>query len=392
MTGASPARGRHAVPTRSTWSARLCRNARSAPLLAGAMVLAVAVGVGTAGALARQEPRAAVLPSATSGPVPAPSPSRARVTPSRAATPSPAPPAPSVPPSPSADPVASAVPEPSVVPPVAPASAPSPVEPAPGGPVLAWAPPELDSPETVQVTQGDRDLRLDPERDYVLVMPPEPLVGGLSVNGGDDVVMVGGEITVPAGSDGNRGLALKRQRGTVHVEGLAITGDGLGEGINLDQTVPGAVVQLQNVRVSTVSGSKDGHHADVLQTWAGPAELRIDRLSASTTYQGFFLLPRQFGDQPEPGLFDLRRVDITGVGEHGYLLWRDDLSWPLRAEEVRLRPSDPGRGWEQVMWPRADGDRERLWDGVTVETGPVAPFVADGVAGTGYTSPGYARG
>jgi hypothetical protein len=242
----------------------------------------------------------------------------------------------------------------------------------------------------VQITQDDRDLKLDPDRDYVLVMPPEPLVGELSISGGDDVVMVGGEITVPAGADSNRGLALKRQRGTIHVEGLAITGEGLGEGINLDQTVPGAVVQLQNLRISTVHGSKSGHHADVLQTWAGPGELRIDRLSASTTYQGFFLLPRQFGDQPEPAAFDLRHVDITGVGEHGYLLWRDELGWPMRLEDVRLRAADPGRGWEQVLWPRADGDRERRWGGVVVEGAPGASFVPEGRAGTGYASPGYA--
>ena len=76
---------------------------------------------------------------------------------------------------------------------------------------------------------------------------------------------------------------------------------------------------------------------------------------------GVFLLPRQFGDQPEPAVFDLRHVDLTGVGPHGYLVWRDDLAWPMRMEEVRLHPSDPARGWTQVLWPREDGDRERVW-------------------------------
>ncbi len=387
-------RGRHAVlpPAEGTVAGgprpRGPRG-RLAPLLAGAAVLAVAAS----GALVVVDRDRDPLPVALPAPVPpprapsAPDPRSVQVRgPERAAAPDPRslPLRPAPAPPPASPPAAAPAPAPE-------AAVPEPAAPVapPSGALLTWAPPALTSPVTLDITQDDLDLRLEPDQDYVLRMPPEPLVGGLSVNGGDDVVLVGGEITVPEGAESNRGLALKRQRGTVHVEGLAITGDGLGEGIDLDQTVPGSVVQLQNVRVSTVHGSKDGHHADVLQTWAGPGELRVDGLSGSTTYQGLFLLPRQFGDQPEPAVVDLRRVDITGVGEHGYLLWRDDLAWPLRAQDVRLRPTDPGRGWQQVLWPRADGDRERLWAGVEIAP-PGADAVPEGVAGVGYRSPGYA--
>ena len=55
------------------------------------------------------------------------------------------------------------------------------------------------------------------------------------------------------------------------------------------------------------------NHPDVLQTWSGPPELRVDRLSGTTRYQGFFLHPTQFGSGVPPRLFDLRRVDLTGT-------------------------------------------------------------------------------
>ena len=48
--------------------------------------------------------------------------------------------------------------------PSAPASARG-AEPAPAGPLLSWAPPELTAPETVLVSQDDRDLRLEADRD-----------------------------------------------------------------------------------------------------------------------------------------------------------------------------------------------------------------------------------
>lgn len=111
------------------------------------------------------------------------------------------------------------------------------------------------------------------------------------------------------------------------VEGLHISGADLAEGIQLDQR-RGAIVQLQNIRVDTVHGTQQGHHADVLQTWAGPRQLRVDGLTGSTGYQGMMLNPRDgaFGgkQRPRPELFDFRRVDISGNDKSGYLVWLSD--------------------------------------------------------------------
>ncbi len=260
------------------------------------------------------------------------------------------------------------------------------------GPPLTWAPPELEDPETIQITEDDATLQLEPDQDYELVLPDEPLVreGGVTVYGGRNVVLIGGEIVVPQGDDegnGLRALFLRDQTGTVHVEGVKLSGEGLGEGINLDQR-EGAVVQLQNIWVGEVFGVLEGHHGDLVQLWAGPAELRVDGLTGSTGYQGLFLLPKQFGEQPEPERFDLRRVDISGAEDgNGYLLWRDDLDWPLVTTDVWVAPTDADpedRG--SFLWDR---EGEDSWADVKVGTPPGGSFVPEDRAGVGYSSPGY---
>lgn len=263
---------------------------------------------------------------------------------------------------------------------------------APNPAQLQWAPPELEDPERIELTEDDRGVELDDDRDYELVLPDEPLEaeGGIAVVGGRNVVLIGGEISIPDNGQEEarkvRGVFLKDQTGTVHVEGISITGDGLGEGFNLDQR-KGAVVQIQNVRIGTVQGEEDGHHADLIQSWAGPRELRVDGLTGSTEYQGFFLLPQQFGDQPEPELFDLRRIDITS-DDGSYLLWRDGGDWPIETTDVYVAPREGQDDREDFLWPEEESS-DGAWGDVVVGSPPGGEFVPEGVAGVGYTSPGY---
>ncbi|WP_298459322.1 hypothetical protein [uncultured Cellulomonas sp.] len=260
---------------------------------------------------------------------------------------------------------------------------------------LAWAPPELEDPTTIEVKEGNREFHLDRDKDYVLEMPDEPLDvrGGLVVNGGRNVVVIGGEIRITRSGDRAqeiRGLYFRGQEGTVHAEGLLITGDELGEGINLDQR-RGAMVQLQNIRVETVHGEKEGQHADVLQTWAGPAELRVDKLTGYTTYQGLFLLPRQFTDE-DPERFDLRRVNIRGADDAAYMLWRDGEDWPIDVQDVWVAPAEEDNRTEDddveaFVWSGREGAGS--WEDVQVGVPPGGDFVKAEDVGLGYESPGY---
>ncbi len=263
-------------------------------------------------------------------------------------------------------------------------------EPRGPGPALTWAPPPLEDPETVEVAPGRSKLKLEQGQDYRIVMPDRPLTdtGGLTISGGRNVVLVGGEIAVPwqgaqPRSHQRRALFLKDQQGTVHVEGLLLRGDDLAEGVDLEQR-RGAVVQLQNIRVETIRARDERNftdtHPDLVQSWAGPAELRIDRFTGFTTYQGFFLVPTE----APPRLIDLRRVELVGVERGRYLLWRDPLG-PVRLRDVHLATQQDFAPHE-VLWPRPEE-----WRGVRHER-PAQPFVPEGVAGIGYRSPGYRVG
>lgn len=270
----------------------------------------------------------------------------------------------------------------------APTPTPVPTPRSASGDDLSWARPTLVSPRTVEVSDSRRSLRLEAGKDYVVEMPSRPVRGGVTITGGDDVVLVGGEVSVPNGMGNRAALHLVGQTGTVHVEGLAITGPGLADGITLDQR-KGAVVQLQNIRVDTAQGSYAGRHADLIQTWAGPRELRVDKFTGITEYQGMFLLPNQFSHKKAPDLFDLRRVDVTGLPGHGYLFWRDSASWPMKLTDVRVQTRSASSSWAQYLWPRRNGDREHTWGGVDIGQDMDRAFVPAGVAGPGYTSPGY---
>lgn len=256
------------------------------------------------------------------------------------------------------------------------------------GSKLTWRPPALSSPTTVTVSSSNRTIKLSAGRDYVVKMPRTPLNvrGGLIIAGGRNVVLIGGEIRITnssTSSNDKRGLYLKNQTGTVHIEGLKITGSTLAEGINLDQRA-GGTVQLQNIRVDTVY-SRGVHHSDVLQTWGGPAVLRVDRLTGSTTYQGFFLDPTKYGS-PQPKLFDFRNVNIVGKSGSKYLLWRDGKAWPMKVGNVWAKPSLTGIARGQFLRP---DNTSRGWGYVKVGLPSIGDFVPATRAGVSYVSPGY---
>ena len=252
---------------------------------------------------------------------------------------------------------------------------------------LAWAPPTLVDPTVVTLTERRPFQVLDDTKDYVvrldggrLTLRPDQKAG---VRGGRDVVWIGGEVVAPGNP---RPIKLDRQRGSIHLEGVHVSGRGLQEGINLDQRW-GASVTVENVLVDEVTGNQRGHHADVLQTWSGPGRLRVDRLEGTTDYQGIMIDTLGFG-HPQVTGFDLRHVVLrhTGVGyqdvDRGYLVRRTARSggWPLAASDVVLVHPTKNIG-RLVMGP---GD----WAGFTVARSAPSPLV--GTPGAGYVSPGYA--
>jgi hypothetical protein len=188
-----------------------------------------------------------------------------------------------------------------------------------------------------------------------------------------------------------RGLYLQNQTGTVHVEGLWIHGADLSEGIDLDERY-GATVQIEDMRIDGVHARDEtgftDNHPDLIQTWAGPNILRVDHLSGSSDYQGFFFNPLQYDPTP-PTKFDLRNIDISasiknGVPFAGVLLWQSTV-FPMSVSNLYIVP-DARKGMWSSQWPNPSA-----WgSGVLQGTPAGGSFATAGSIGTSFRSPGYA--
>lgn len=277
---------------------------------------------------------------------------------------------------------------------------------------LSWAPPSLTNPLTLNVPSNGGWFKLDSSRDYLVKVGNVSAVGGVVLEGGHNVVLIGGHITIPwaggtPGMNDRRALYLKGQTGTVHVEGLLIdnqAGD-LGEGIQIG--AQNAIVQLENVRVTGIHARDEvgfsDSHPDIVQPHSGYKELRVDRLTGRSDYQGIFL--RAEGSYTL-GKTDLRNVNLIGLPTAHYLFWQDSATTPVSLANVWIdrsqtryplgysvfpdlqkpsgREAKLSTDGTKVYWPTSN-----ITGYITSGRPPERDFVPLGVAGGRYVSPGY---
>ena len=283
-----------------------------------------------------------------------------------------------------------------------------PPPPPPPSEQLHWAPPTLTNPITLQLGTGYTSNTLDPTRAYIVVMPPSLKTGATVLQGGRNIVMIGGRATIPPGTTSDmqrRAVYIKNAVGTVHLEGLDLYGT---PGVPMDAiaiNAPDAIVQIQNVRATGIEGSFAGFHSDVVQPWGGVRELRIDRLTGTSNYQGLFLKP----DLGPIGPVTLENVDLTHTSTPtdggGHLLWVTDGCTGINASLSNVYvASQQNRELGRLAWPAVNsglpcagqvvGDTFG-WPALPVSgvvrqgPAPTGEFVPPGVDGPAYQSPGY---
>jgi hypothetical protein len=286
---------------------------------------------------------------------------------------------------------------------------------------LTWAPPPLVNPEVKTLHTGRETPELKDGRDYILVLPSTVKNGALTIERGRNIVIIGGHIRLPTftprvtpASDARAIYILDGVTGTVHIEGVLIdtlNDDSWGDAIAIK--APQATVQVQNVRVNNLKGMSgtNGFHGDIIQPWGGVKELRVDKLTGSSTYQGLFIR-RDLGDI---GQVKVRRTNLvalpalTGSEGGGQMVWMSGTNStgvrPLYSySDVYVRPR-PTNTLGFAVWPEADdpstpfvigADGLGQWPALSNVIGgvwggspPGGDFVPSGVAGTGYVSPGY---
>lgn len=291
---------------------------------------------------------------------------------------------------------------------------------------LRYPPPPLEHPATINLGTGITYNRLVDGQDYLVKMPAVKKVGSTTLEGGRNIVIIGGHVTLPVlmkapgqpdVSNGaiSRGIYLKNNHGIVHIEGVLVdaTGGGMADGIVIAS--PDSIVQIENVRVDGVFGFNHQFHADVVQPYGGVKDLRIDKLTGYSAYQGLTIGQ----DQGPIGSAEISRANlvcihpqINGPGNNGgYMLWFTshgggaETAYPISFDEVYVQPR-AGRTLGNSVWPpagfascpaiiAADGS-VATWPAIPKVKGcvklgapPHGDFVPAGMAGLKYVSPGY---
>jgi hypothetical protein len=180
----------------------------------------------------------------------------------------------------------------------------------------------------------------------------------------------------------------------------------------VDIAAPEATVQVENVRVEGIYGYNNQFHADVIQPFGGVRDLRVDKLTGYSGYQGLTI----DHDHGAIGSAELYRVNLVATGAQvwgsanngGYLLWLTPLSkcqpsYPVTLNNVYVKPRAT---LANAVWPPVGAQTAcpalttandlvasfpKLPVSGYVSKGlpPQGDFVPQGVAGLNYRSPGY---
>jgi hypothetical protein len=263
--------------------------------------------------------------------------------------------------------------------------------------------------------------------DYRVHLPSVPLVGGIDIDNGHNVIIIGGEIdlTTPCTTDTNVCHGINISRGTtstgeVFIEGVLIknpdpthsqyTGDGID--VNTD-TTPN--ITIQNVRVEGIDGcGTSAAHADVFQPYgARGAVIHVDHLTATTDFQGMEINPDTA--TPSSGVYKNVNMDALPNSHTGcstgdrYLWWlatgnNTCDTYPMTLSNAYA--SEPNGSLAlNAVWPDTDtifscpalyNNGVATWPQLPSVSGGIhnglpsgGDYVPPGVAGLGYISPGY---
>jgi hypothetical protein len=174
---------------------------------------------------------------------------------------------------------------------------------------LKWAPPVLENPITVHLNtttsvntaaSGNIDTGLDNTKDYIIVLPSVRRTTTITINGGRNIIVVGGYATLAGAQtdavilitdQSTNGAPTPQQGRVVHIEGVQVDASGGLSHDGIDYNCPTAIVQIQNCRITGLQGQKSEVHADISQNQGGAQEVRYDHVTGTSNYQGLFCPP-----------------------------------------------------------------------------------------------------
>jgi hypothetical protein len=209
----------------------------------------------------------------------------------------------------------------------------------------------------------------------------------------NDVVAIGGDIL---SGEANEGHIIPRENtGTFHLEGWKIVCTGPADAITVRWRQP--ILQIQNCYIE-VTTAGTSHHSDGFQTQeAILGELRFDRDTIKTDYQGIFLSNEPQNQGPAPSKVDRQIISrvLFLPGTHGAPQTYFFKAFPPRPGAAEIGPTEMYDVWMPAsfavskvypQWNSWDGgDVGDYYGGfVTTKVHPVLgtqPFLRFSVAG-----------
>jgi hypothetical protein len=211
---------------------------------------------------------------------------------------------------------------------------------------LRWSPPALENPVTVNIgttlsvntaATGSSVTGLDNTKDYIIVLPSALRTTTVTINGGRNIIVMGGHATlagkqtdsvVLVTDDSSNGASTPQQGRIVHIEGLLVDASGGLSHDGIDYSCPTAIVQVQNCRITGMQGQKSEVHADISQDQGGAQEVCYDHITGTTNYQGLFFPPA--GGAITNGVkisnVDLSYWETNSANPITYLFWSTQTS------------------------------------------------------------------
>lgn len=274
---------------------------------------------------------------------------------------------------------------------------------------LTWAPPgDFQNYAVRNVTASTITQTLSGGGGDMLIKLPNTPTGPINITSCRNVVIMGGQINIPPNSGPGtdmRGIYINGCTGVVHIEGVLINGDiATAEGDGVAINAPLATVQIQNVRVEKLFGGYDTalhNHSDLIQPWGGVKELRVDRFTGSSNYQGFQINE----DLGAIGKVTIKNTNIGDSGiapldsKGGYYIWlKCGTITEYAFDNVYVKPrsdkSFSGSLWDggcgiQISNNTATFTNSSASGSILSGVPASGDFVPLGSVGIGYQSPGY---
>ncbi|HVS79035.1 MAG TPA: hypothetical protein VHD84_01965 [Candidatus Saccharimonadales bacterium] len=263
-------------------------------------------------------------------------------------------------------------------------------------PPLYWPPPDTTGYTVYSLPSSGGVVTLDDSTDYIL-QQTDVINRCITIKGGRNIVWIGGESQIDTmysynesdqasvrfyHSDDTDAQTANSGR-IIHLEGFYAHGYYTAGDIQC--ACPEAIVQIQNCRVEggmwgrqTAEGDAENTpHPDTLQPWGGVLEMRVDRLTGRSTYQGLTV----DRDLAPVGDIYLRHVNIdknyatceaTDSAPRpfpDYLVWTGQPTDPPDSDPGNIIVHN-GTVWinhplrtmagGQVMWPTYEYDTDNI--------------------------------